>query len=236
MKKLLLMFLMILLFPIISKAATCTITYVIEQGPPIEINNTQDIECGTIPSFLHTITKEGYTFKGWFKDAEYTIPFTGDEVINSNIKVYGKWVDNSLPTTCTISYLNPNGTVAAPAESISCGETLTSMPSPSRTGCQFRGWFYDTGLTNPFTGDSPINSDLSVYAKWVEGSSSPVLGDWNNDGSVNALDLANYRKYLANNSEVVNSFTTSIKSRADMNSDGKVDLIDLVKARIKAAS
>ena len=110
------------------------------------------------------------------------------------------------------------------------------MPSPSRTGYQFRGWFYDTGLTNPFTGDSPINSDLSVYAKWVEGSSSPVLGDWNNDGSVNALDLANYRKYLANNSEVVNSFTTSIKSRADMNSDGKVDLIDLVKARIKAAS
>ena len=42
---------------------------------------------------------DGYSFDGWYTDAEYTTPITSTEGLTGNITIYGKYVDkNSLPT------------------------------------------------------------------------------------------------------------------------------------------
>ncbi len=51
------------------------------------------------------------------------------------------------------------------------GELLTDLPTPrkgssSLYGYSFRGWYTDEARTKEFNEDSPITSDLTLYAKW----------------------------------------------------------------------
>ena len=66
-----------------------------------------------------------------------------------------------------------------------------------------------------------------------------VPGDWNKDGKVDSVDLANYRKYIAGNAEVVNNYNVNIteehRKALDMNNDKAIGLVDLIKVRAIAA-
>ena len=89
--------------------------------------------------------------------------------------------------------------------------------------------YFPAGITdNPYGGGSQNPDDPE--------NPTVVLGDWNNDGAVNATDLANYRKYIAGNATVVASLSDALKAVVDINSDGNVDLVDLVQARLIAAN
>ena len=72
------------------------------------------------------------------------------------------------------------------------------------------------------------------------GATTYKAGDWNNDGVVDSVDLANYRKYIAGNAEVVNNYNVNIteehRKALDMNDDKAIGLVDLVKVRAIAAN
>lgn len=50
------------------------------------------------------------------------------------------------------------------------GSSIGGLPvSPKRTGYDFEGWYLDNGSwTQPFTGDTKVVDNISVYAHWVE--------------------------------------------------------------------
>ena len=52
--------------------------------------------------------------------------------------------------------------------SIPSGSLITEgdIPTPMRSGYDFRGWYTDEAGTKKFNEDSPITSDLTLYAKW----------------------------------------------------------------------
>ena len=52
--------------------------------------------------------------------------------------------------------------------SIPSGSLITEddIPTPIRSGYDFRGWYTDKAGTEIFKEDSPITSDLTLYAKW----------------------------------------------------------------------
>lgn len=61
--------------------------------------------------------------------------------------------DISLPTTQTVAK----------------GTAISSLPTPSKAGVIFLGWYYDSGLTQRAAGSDTIESNMTLYAKTAAG-------------------------------------------------------------------
>lgn len=59
---------------------------------------------------LPTPTKDGYTFKGWYQDSSFTIPFTNSTKITNNITLYAKW-EQKYVVSLTVTYKNQTAIV-----------------------------------------------------------------------------------------------------------------------------
>ena len=61
-----------------------------------------------------------------------------------------------------------NGHGTAPAvQSVTAEETASEPTDPEATGYTFVGWYTDSECTNAFDFDTPITSDITLYAKWT---------------------------------------------------------------------
>ncbi|HHU42953.1 MAG TPA: leucine-rich repeat protein [Clostridiales bacterium] len=120
----------------------------------IENNGEDEIE-------LPTPQREGYTFGGWYLDAEtFNNEYKG-EALSESVTVYAKWTINEY----TISFETNGG---SPVDSISAdyGEQITAPNSPEREGYSFEGWFVDSDLGNEFSFDTMPPQDITIYAGW----------------------------------------------------------------------
>ena len=114
---------------------------------------------------LHTPTRTGYKFKGW-----YTKEKDGDKVTNStkivknkNHTLFAHWAPNKY----TISFNVNGGSGSIPSISKKFGETYGSLTSPSsRDGYDFLGWYTEGGAK--ITKDTVMNQakDHTLHARW----------------------------------------------------------------------
>lgn len=114
------------------------------------------------------LEKVGYTFEGWYKDADYTEKITSLEGLFEDITLYAKWE----AILYNITYELNEGTwedIYRPFTDYTV-RGITYLPSGNnliKEGFVFDGW-YD----NPEYTGSPIDSlvgrtgDLTVYARW----------------------------------------------------------------------
>ena len=106
-------------------------------------------------------TKEGYTFDGWYLDANYKTKV--DEVnyvVEGDVEFFAKWKINSY----TITFATNGGEEIDPITK-NYNSTI-SIDDPEREGYIFDGWYLDAALTKPFDMVVP-SSDTTVYAKWI---------------------------------------------------------------------
>ena len=126
-------------------------------------------------------TKSGYTFKGWYSDANFTTKVTSISKKTGNIPLYAKWEVNSYNLT-----LDANTGVFAPKvtfvsdglEIKSCylysQDTITSYRPIGKDGYIFAGWYTNDTFTSLFKFNGTITNDITLYAKWVECNSNIV--------------------------------------------------------------
>ena len=119
-------------------------------------------------------TRTGYTFGGYYTAADGggTQYYKADGTsannwdIASETTLYAKWTAN----TYTITW-DANGGIVDPATStyIYDGDPV-NLPTPTRTGCTFNGWFTEstggTKITEIGTTNKPT-SDVTYYAQWT---------------------------------------------------------------------
>ena len=67
----------------------------------------------------------------------------------------------------TVSFEVNGGTQVA-EQQVSAGRTLSRPDAPTRDGFIFDGWYADPALETPFDFDTPVASDMTLYAKWTE--------------------------------------------------------------------
>jgi len=53
---------------------------------------------------------------------------------------------------------------------VTSGNTVSISENPTKSGYCLLGWFTDTSFTKYFDFKTPINSDISLYAKWIDKS------------------------------------------------------------------
>jgi uncharacterized repeat protein (TIGR02543 family) len=126
---------------------------------------------GTIAN-LPVPAREDYTFGGWFTAAGGAgNPFTSTTPVNRDITLYAKWTGNGGEIdqgTYTVTFDPQGGTVNPAAITVGAGGTIADLPVPALVNYTFGGWFTVAGgAGNGFTPVTPVNSDITVYAKWT---------------------------------------------------------------------
>ena len=122
-----------------------TVTVKPENGKA-DIIITQDY--GT-PITAPTLTREGYTFKGWDKEIPETMPA-------ENITVKAQWEINQY----TITFDTNGGSEIAPITQ-DYGTEITAPDNPTRKGYTFKGWDKEIPKTMPA-------ENITITARWKD--------------------------------------------------------------------
>lgn len=125
-----------------------------------------DSEYVTKPT--ENLTKDGYLFDGWYTDEACTNKFEFENeksktAVSGNLDLYAKWISNKRTV---VFNTNGHGGAISPA-SVAHGTKVSAPASPSEYGYNFEGWYTDANGNNPFDFDTPITTDITLFAKWT---------------------------------------------------------------------
>ena len=122
---------------------------------------------------LEAITKEGYTFEGWYSDSEFTQQVKSLKYTTENRTLYAKFTPNSYNATLDFD----GGTSSPTITFISDGESeqllftgddnFSSYYPKAKDGYAFGGWYLDESCQTVFDFSAVITEDITLYAKWI---------------------------------------------------------------------
>lgn len=125
-------------------------------GGTVKSNSTPDAKTG-----LYIPEKAGYTFAGWYENAD----FTGEAVTTPEIgkTYYAKWAKNQY----TVTLENNNHGVKPADKTVEHGGSVTELPklSDSENEWVFTGWYTDVKCTTAYKNE-PITKETTLYAGW----------------------------------------------------------------------
>ena len=163
------------------EVVTYTITYVINDGTDGGNPATYTIEDATI--MLADGVKNGYTFDGWYTEAEFTNKVT--EIASGstgNKTFYAKYT----AATYTITYHLDGGTNGANPASYTVETNTITLAAATKTGYTFNGWYSDSGFTSQVTQIAKGSTgNKTLYAKFevVTYTITYVLNDGTDGGN-----------------------------------------------------
>jgi uncharacterized protein (TIGR02145 family)/uncharacterized repeat protein (TIGR02543 family) len=113
-----------------------------------------------------TPTRSGYTFDGWYTAETGGNEVTTSTVFHENTTVYARWVEGDIPTY-TIKFDANGGTVSPTNGTTTAHGTLSSLPTPTRSGYTFAGWFSALSNGEEVTEHTVFDTDFTIYAHWA---------------------------------------------------------------------
>ena len=155
--------------------ASHTVTYNSNGGSTLAAATVTDGNTVVLP----TPTRSGYTFAGWFSDSGLTARVTSPYMPTADGILYAGWTvtntggggssgsggGDSTPTW-RITF-DVNGGLSVSPRNVDRG-SMTTLPTPTRSGYNFLGWFSDKELTDEV--DSPYKpaANTTLYAGWED--------------------------------------------------------------------
>lgn len=103
----------------------------------------------------------GHTFEGWYRDSNYNNYFNLSSFPSMNMTLHAKWLINQY----NIQFIT-NGGNTIQSQTKNYNVSL-SIPTPTKVGHSFAGWFTDVGLTQTFTLTNMPAQNFTLYAKWI---------------------------------------------------------------------
>ena len=130
-----------------------TVTYKVDG---VQYGSTETYEYGSTVTLREEPEREGYTFNGWNRKGNFTMP-AGDIVIEGSFKI------NSYTVTYKV-----DGEISGETESYEYGADVTLREEPVKEGYTFSHWSRTTGFTMPaenvvIEGSFKINSYTVTY-------------------------------------------------------------------------
>ena len=121
------------------------------------------VSAGTIEG-PGVMTRPGYTFDAWYKDAAFTNPWNfASDSVSGHITLYAKWIQNVY----TVSFDAAGGSPVPSNQIIVEGQNASSPAAMGKSGYTFAGWYRDALFTELWDfGVDTVYENLTLYAKW----------------------------------------------------------------------
>ncbi len=153
-----------------TTTTTYTITFDANGGTGTTDSDTTgtDGKLSTIPTA--PTAPDGKTFKEWNTANDGTgTKLTTSIVHNADTEYFAIWEDEATEATAYTISLNPNGG-ATDDWTVNTGtdKTLSTLPTATRSGYTFDGWFTSSTGGTQITTSTVFTSNTTIYAQWTE--------------------------------------------------------------------
>ena len=113
---------------------------------------------------LPTPTRTGYNFNGWYTSAEGSTKVSKDTTVTNTTShvLYAHWTANNY----TVSFDANDGTVSTSNKNVAYGSSYGALPTPTRTGYSFEGWFTSSNTEVTEKTNVATASNHQLVAKW----------------------------------------------------------------------
>lgn len=196
---------------------------------------SKNVTYGSILGELPNPTKTGYTFDGWYLETDFQtkVDATTEVTKIGDLDLYAKWTPNTY--TITYYYNGATGENTNISKEVEYSSTYGTLPTPSKTGAEFDGWYLEENFNTKITLTSTVNitDDQNIYAKWTPitktitihispenkgttNPTSPITVNYGNNKEIEIFAEAGYKikKVLVDNvnktSELVNNKLTLV--------------------------
>ena len=139
-----------------------TVAFNTDGGTPVP--PAQEVEYGLTATEPAAPEKTGYTFDGWYLGDE---KYDFSAAVEQNITLTAKWTLNTYTVT-----FDPNGgnelAEADKTKAVKIGEAYGELPTPTRKGYNFAGWYTEAEEGTVVTADTTVSAmtDHTLYAHW----------------------------------------------------------------------
>ena len=196
-----------------------TITYETNGGSAVASQLVEERAAMLPPS---NPTRTGYTFAGWYYEADLVTPVSWDrEMPSMNFTLYAKWTANNYKITFDAG----EGTATGTSLDVTYDKTLGALPTATRPNYIFLGWYTAASGGTQYTADTVYKntSNITLYAHWqikaTIASSNVTITDKTTTYNGSGVTLA-----MSNNLGLdMSSFTVSYK-RQELDRNWSTDL------------
>ena len=139
-----------------------TITYKSNGGSAVASQTVEERAAMLPPS---NPTRTGYTFAGWYYEADFVTPVSWDRSMPSmNFTLYAKWTANNYKITFNAG----EGTATGSSLDVTYDKTLGALPTATRANYIFTGWYTAASGGTQYTADTVYKntSNITLYAHW----------------------------------------------------------------------
>ncbi len=97
-----------------------------------------------------------------------------------NVKIIGSVATANLYGSIVLNFIPNEGKSVQPVSG-EPGEAIGALPTTSRPGYLFNGWYADAELTTPFTAKTFAEENMTAYAGWLLGKFNESYEEYPND-------------------------------------------------------
>ena len=138
---------------------------------------TANAACGTLP----TPHRTGYTFSGWYTAKSGGKKVTASTKATANATLYAHWT--KAKRTYQVAFNANGGDVLLENKSVVRGSTYQALPTPTRPGYHFTGWYTKASGGVKITDKTKVNltANQTLYAHWSTAAvkaASTKSGNW----------------------------------------------------------
>lgn len=154
--------------------SSCDLTFDLQGGTFVDSDSVTKVtyKYGDSVDSLPDVTKPGYVFKGWFTEPEGKgTAVKAGYTIKEHVTVYAYFVEDIVNVSVTFDA--NGGTVSETSRTLESGDEIGTLPTPTRTGYTFDGWFTEQTGGAGVSATTVVNTDVTYYAHWTK-LSNPV--------------------------------------------------------------
>ncbi|MCD7793183.1 MAG: InlB B-repeat-containing protein, partial [Oscillospiraceae bacterium] len=132
--------------------------------------SSKTVTSGSAYGDLPTPTRSGYAFDGWYTSAGGGTKVTSSTTVSqtSSHTLYAHWTQN----TYTVTFDANGGSVSTSSKTVTSGSAYGDLPTPTRDGYKFAGWYTAASGGTKITSSSTVSlsGNQTLYAKWTSKS------------------------------------------------------------------
>ena len=108
----------------------------------------------------------GYTFTGWYDEAGHRYDASTVYSVRHDMTLVAGWT----PNTYTVTFDANGGAVEPASMTVTFGQAMGKLPTPTRDGYTFDGWYDQDG--NRYTAGTvySVADGVTLTARWIENS------------------------------------------------------------------